>query len=269
MLNARLAFAGSKFQGEELPYVPELKEMYRAGIKLRLNQLMMLAGQPGSQKSGFIMWLCDRLGLPCLYVSGDMSKYTAATRLVAIRTGLTSDQVEEKIEAGEDDFLAEALADSRIEFLFSSEPSLDDIDAELNAFVERFDAFPQLIIIDNLLDMAPTDGEELQSHKNLMLEFKTLRERTGAFVCVVHHNKEDSDPNYPAPRKSLQSKISQTPELILSIALDQDGPTPIFRASAVKQRSGAQSADAKKGFEMWADPSRTSFSWKESRGFFK
>jgi hypothetical protein len=259
VLSAERAFKGSKFAGEEMPYLHALRPLYGLGTKLRRGQLAMLVGRPGSQKSGFAMWLVKSWGLPTLYVSGDMSQYTAAMRVTSMHTHLTNDEIEQRVNSGDDDFIPAALKESNIQFLFNSEPSLDDIDDEINAFVERFDEYPAVIVVDNLLDMAPLSDSSFQSNRNLLLEFKDLCRRTNAFVLVVHHNKEEGDPAFPAPSRAIQDKVSQTPEVAISIALDQSGPRPRFRGSTVKNRGGPASPDASKWFELSADPSRTWF----------
>jgi KaiC/GvpD/RAD55 family RecA-like ATPase len=246
-----------------MPHVPALRPLYNLGTKLRRGQLAMLVGRPGSQKSGFAMWLVKSWGLPTLYVSGDMSQYTAAMRVTSMHTGLTNDEIEARVNTGDDAFISEALAESNIQFVFNSEPTLDDIDHEIDAWVERFDSYPSVLVVDNLLDMAPLSESSFQSNRNLLLEFKDLCRRTNAFVLVVHHNKEEGDPNYPAPSRAIQDKVSQTPEVAISIALDQSGDRPRFRGATVKNRGGPASQDATRWFELSADPSRTWFGSNE------
>ena len=60
-------------------------------------------------------------------------------------------------------------------------------------------------------------------------------------VVVLHHVSEnDSKPRYPASRKALMGKVSQLPELILTVALDGDQ----FHIAAVKNRDGVSDPTA-------------------------
>src|SRR5690606_26140060 len=108
-------------------------------------------------------------------------------------------------------------------------------DAEIDAWVEFNDEFPKLIIVDNLLDVEPLSDQEFASHKAILLELKSLARRTGALVLVLAHAKEEGDPAFPAPKSGLQNKVSNTPAIMLSVALEPGADDKsIFRVAPVK-----------------------------------
>ena len=244
---------------EPLPHVPALAEFYRQGVNFRQGQLAMVVGRPGSQKSGFAMWLTAQWGLPTLYFAADMGEFVASERDACIRSGLTSDEVRDIMRgpSGPKAELMQMVREaSNLSFVVDPNPSLDDIDEEIEAWVEMYDSFPAVIVLDNLMDLEPINESEYASNKAILLELKTLTRNTNAFVLALHHNREEGDPGMPAPAKQIQGKVSQTPELVLSVALQDT----VFRVAAVKQRSGPADPTGGRYIELLADPARTSFS---------
>lgn len=271
---AHRALRQAKDAGRPLPSIPELTELYKKGFTPRVGELALIYGQSGSQKSGFATWLAVRWGVETLYFSADMSQRTASHRLASIYAGMTSDEVND-LFASDDPYdqqranqLSEQLRHCGVSFVFDSEPSLDDIDAEIEAWVEVHDAYPDVIIVDNLLDVEPINENEFQSQKAILLELKTLARVTGAFVLVLAHAKEQGDPFMPAPKSGLQNKVSNTPALILSIALEPSaGETSILRLAPVKLREGKSDPTGRTFVELIATPSKTTFAARAHKPF--
>lgn len=250
------ALSGARASGAPLPEVPALQALYRLGCRPRLGQMTMIAGQPGSQKSGLTMWLVAQLALPTLYFSLDMAQSTAFIRMASIATGETGDQVTSNLAEGYGDWYADELRESPVHFCFDTEADMDDVASELDAWVEMYDDFPKIIVIDNLMDLVGGGESEHESHKEVLKELKALARVTGAAIFVLHHMSEGiGNAAYPSPRKALQQKVAQTPEVVLSVALDGDA----FRISPVKNRNGRQFADATEYAVLRADPARTAF----------
>lgn len=252
--------------GYPLPRIAELEDLYQIGGYFRYGELALIYGQSGSQKSGLATWLSVRWGVPTLYFSADMTQRTATHRLASIYENLTSDQISKllssKDEADQEEAfdLISRMRHSRVSFVFDSEPSLDDMDAEVDAWVEVHDAFPSVIIVDNLLDVEPLSDSEFASHKAILLELKTLARRTGALVLVLAHAKEEGDPHFPAPKSGLQNKVSNTPAIMLSVAIEPgQGDTSIFRVAPVKLREGKSDPTGKTFAELLATPAKTQF----------
>ncbi len=266
-LSAARALRGAADGGQPMPAIPELAELYNYIKKIYIGQVLMIAGRPGAQKSGLALWMCEKWGLPTLYFSSDMARVTVSARLAAMRTGMDSTLIREILSSNEpeDEFEADRIArnleDSAIHFCCQPEPSLENIDDEINAWVELRDDYPKVIVIDNLMDVEPVSDNEYQSLKGIMKELQVLARQTGSLVMVTHHMKEEGDPDYPAPAKGVSGKVTQTAELTLSVALDSestDANKP-FRVSPVKTREGAGFPNANRWIELIANPATNRF----------
>lgn len=244
---------------DPLPHVPDLHDLYQMGVTLRRGQLIMVYGQPGSQKSGIVLWLCNEWNLPTLYFSADSSQTTMFSRLAGMRSDMASDEVLVAVHDGTDQSIQEDLTRSKIAFVYEDAPTFDDIEAEIDAWVEAFDEHPAVLVIDNLIDVDPgVDGDDWQAWRQTLLWLKGLVRKTGITVIVTHHASEsDTDPDWPAPRKAIQGKVSQTPETVLSVALVAENQ--VFRLSPVKTRDGRTEPQAKHGIELQAQPAKTRF----------
>lgn len=246
MLSATRSLSKAREAGVPLPEIPELIDLYTGYFRFRprCGEVTMIAGQPGSQKSGFALWLASRLKLPTWYLSADMAQHTATERLAAAVTGHTTEDVAEGLQQDADEFYAAAIP-PMFQFCFNPNPDGNDIAGEMDAWVEAWDSYPKVIVLDNLLDIIPPSGDnEFAGYKAILLEAKTLARSTGAAVFILHHMSEaGTDPFYPAPRKALQGKVSQTPENILSVAFRPDSHE--FHVSAVKHRNGPSDASGK------------------------
>lgn len=261
MLTASRSVNKAKNTGIALPQIPELADLYTLeghGPDLYKGQVMMIAGQPGSQKSGFALWLVTKLGLPTLYFAMDSDAATMASRTAATYTGVDSRQIRKDFK---DDnkraYYEDALDECKIVFNFDSSPGLSEMRQSIDAWVEMFDTWPDIIVIDNLIDCWDEGGDnEFSAQKNLLKEFKGLARATDALVIVLHHVSEaGSDPDKPGPRKAIQGKPGQTPALIFSIALDGDQ----FMIAPVKSRHSKQWPNGKVYATLVADPARNQF----------
>ena len=102
---------------------------------------------------------------------------------------------------------------------FESSPTLEDIAEEVKAFEELWGQSPELIIVDNLMDVATDGGEEFASMRAIMKELKYLARATNAAVLVLHHTSEGVVGTPCQPRSALQGKVAQLPALILTLGL--------------------------------------------------
>lgn len=266
MLTARRSLSLHVDAGREMPYIPELRDLYRlgggSGVKFRQGEVVMIAGRSGSQKSGFALWLVAKWNLPTLYFSADMSPFTASARLTSMHTGLTTEEIERAMLAGgaERDMCLEALDESNIQFVFGplDWPSVDE---ELQAYVEVYDAYPSVLVFDNLMDF---DGAEADYAVQMavMSNATALSRETGATVIVLHHASDKSwdakaAPYEPPGRREVKGGLSEKPELSLTVALDPD--LLEFRVACVKQRMGPSDPTAKRYAILRCEPELTRF----------
>jgi hypothetical protein len=259
VLTASRAFSAGTGSAEALPEVALLSQLHGWGVRPRRGQLMMIAGQPGSMKSTFAMWWAAAMNIRTLYISADMDCHTAASRLAAVLSGDTVVSVVEQMGGPGADFYAEHLNNSRLQFAFDPSPTLDDIADELDAQVEAFDSFPDLIVCDNLMNIEAEAGESYQGMLAIMDELHRMGRFTKSAVWVLHHTTEGgtNDPRFPQPRRDIQGKVTQLPEIVLTVALDPQ--SNIFRAAPVKVRSGRSDANARLYTQLRALPDRAAF----------
>lgn len=220
----------------------------------------MIAGIPGAGKTAFAQWYALRLaqqGLDGIYFSADSDAGTMTVRAASMLTGHPMTSVEAALATGGEAYYEEILAEIRdLRFVFESSPTLDDIDLEVAAFEETYGKYPDTIWIDNILNVAFDNGDEWSSIRELSKVLHHIARKTGSAVFCLHHASEsEGKPNLPPARKLLQGKISQMPELILTLARQDDE----LRVACVKNRSGWADATAQQYLTLWASMERMQF----------
>lgn len=216
----------------------------------------MVAGMPAAYKSMFTLALCNAMDLPTLYVSADSDPATQLSRLAAMRTGFMSRDLRENITAQP---VVDALSTSKIRFSFESNPDMWDIASELDAYVEIFDEYPAVIIVDNLRNVYNGSDSEHRGYKETQQALIEIARRTHACVITMHHMTESvGEPSIPSARKNIDGKVAQLPDFILSVA--RDGAE--FRVSVVKDREGEDYPEATKVHAVQVDTARGIFSYK-------
>lgn len=263
MLTPLRALAQNFESGRLMPEIPELADLYKRGLALRHGQVVMVAGRSGTQKSGFALWLVEKWGLPTLYFSADMSAFTASARIASMRAGLTTEEVEQAMAVGgalrRD--VEVALADSQVQFSFGSPIRWDQVEEELQAFVEFHDAFPEVIVFDNLMDFEGGESDYAAQMETMSMVTELSR-ATGSLCLILHHASDKSweaksDPWVPPSRDQVKGGLSEKPEVSLSVALDPHSLD--YRVAIIKQRMGPCDPTAKSYDFMRAEPQYTRF----------
>lgn len=233
--------SSSSEAGRDLPDV--LPALGAAGIKFRRGQCALIAGQPGGGKTLMALYYAITSGESVLYFSADSDEGTLANRSAAILLNQTVDTIK-AMRLGEGEVKvnsALATLNRRLRIQTDASPSLDEITEEVQAYIELYGDTPAIIIVDNLLNVASATDSEWTGLRDSMNFFHSLARDTQSSVVVLHHVSEnDSKPRYPASRKALMGKVSQLPELILTVALDGDQ----FHIAAVKNRDGVSDPTA-------------------------
>ena len=241
-----------------LPMPPELAPLQQDyGLTFRRGQLQMVVGRSGSMKSMFAMWYAWRCGLNTLYFSADQTVFHFITRLGSLMTEDSVRQVEEALNAGAEELYSQAFGSSRMEFVFDSAPTLDTFSAELSAYVENRDAYPDLIVVDTLNNV---DAERDDKYGGLTLleqEFHRMARETGAGILVVHHTKQDTDKHKPQGKSSIDGKVDKLFEYIVTVALNPNNME--FMMAVVKNRGGKCDAMADTWFSLKAEPEYARF----------
>lgn len=237
----------------------------------------MVAGRSGTQKSGFALWYTAMMNCKTLYFSADMSAFTASSRLACTMTGDSTEVVEASMAAGgpvRQQYL-DALKPLNFTFSFGSPITWRQVDEELEAYVELWDEYPEVIVFDNLMDF---DGAEADytEQMSVMSAITELARYSGATCIVLHHASDKtwqatSNPWKPPARSEIKNGMAEKPELTLGVALD---PTSFeYNIAVLKQRMGPSNPSGERYATLRCRPEITRFepyikpvSWRPGTG---
>jgi predicted ATP-dependent serine protease len=225
------------------------KSLVKQSIKFRRGQVCMVAAAPNAGKSMFALIYAIKAQVPTLFFSADTDTATVMIRAAAHLSGHSQLSVEQNIEKRTNYYSEHLVNTSHIQWVFDSSPSLDDIEMEIKAYVELYGIAPELIVIDNLMNVAAETDNEWAGLRAIMMELHDMARKTEACVLVLHHVSEQSEygsPMMPPPRRAIHGKVSQLPSLMLTLGYDPS--QGILRVASVKNRFGPHFADA----SQWA-----------------
>jgi hypothetical protein len=206
----------------------------------------MVAAAPNAGKSMFALVYAMKAKVPTLFFSADTDTTTVMMRAAAHLTGHNQVLVEQNLSSDTHYYDKYFEKFTHIKWVFDSSPSLDDIELEIRAYVELFGEAPQLIVIDNLMNVAAETDNEWAGLRAIMMELHDMARKTEACVLVLHHVSEQSEygsPTEPPARRAIHGKVSQLPALILTM-----GYNPVngeLKIAPVKNRFGPHAADGK------------------------
>ena len=218
--------------GASLPEV--FRAFTEAQITIRRGEVSMVAGQPGAGKSTLALKLATASGVPTLYFSADTHAHTMAIRTIAMISGYTQSVVESYMESNPlwgKDILGRA---EHIRWCFDPAPSLQDIEEEIQVYREVTGSDPEMVVIDNAVDVTHESGDEFSSLRSLMREVKWWARDTDAAFLILHHTSESFDGHPCPPRRAIHGKVAQVPALVLTLASTESR----MAVSAVKNRYG-------------------------------
>ena len=240
--------------------LPDFFSLLKANdIRLRRGQTTMLVAQPNGGKSLFAMFAAIKMQVPTLFISADTDEATMRIRAAACLMQTECKEVEEMMQTS-----ASTIVDHEMEnldeFMFwcwNPSPSMEDIEEEILAVDEVLGYYPQLLVIDNLMNLRSGSDNEWQEMRQNMQHLHTLARTIDACILVLHHVSEnDSRPFIPPKRAAVQGKVNQLPEQILSVAMNpRDG---LFKIAAVKNRHGAHDPTGEEHVTLSVDASRMS-----------
>lgn len=236
---------------------PSLKQ---EGIRFRRGQVTMIAGQPNSGKSLLALFYGIKANVPTLYISADTDAYTTSIRAAAVITGHMASSIEESLKNDGADFYTKELASlKKIEFCFDPSPTLDDVDLMVKAYGEKYGEWPHLIIIDNLMNVSALHDNEWTGMRDIMKACHHIARETDSAIFILHHTSEaEGDPLFPPSRRAIQGKVSQLPEMILTVAMETEQSE--FRIACVKNRFAKHSAMGDRWIALKVDASRMKLS---------
>ena len=242
MLNLNRAWRGSNTNATPLPDV--WVALANKQIKFRRGQVCMVAAAPNAGKSMFALIYAVKADVPTLFFSADTDTATVMMRAASHLSGHEQLLVESNLLSNRhyyDKYLSEMES---IQFVFDSSPSLDDIELEIKAYVELFGIPPELIVVDNLMNVVSESDNEWAGLRAIMVEFHDMARKTEACVLVLHHVSEQTEygkTTDPSARRAIHGKVSQLPALIITLGFDPHNQ--VLKVAAVKNRFGPHTAD--------------------------
>jgi len=242
--------------GNPLPTV--FRRWESAGICPRRGQVLMLAGVPNCGKTMLALWQAIKMGEPTLYVSADSDEPTQMMRAMAAVTGATMSEVETAFAVGAQEVYRPDLAKaSHINFSFDPSPTLEDIALDVESVIEMTGTPPAVLIIDTLMNI-DVGGDDFGAVRQVPKACHHWARHYGCAVWLLHHCSEQPQwgPVHQCPpRAAIHGKISQLPELIVTVALTQDDH---MLTCAVKNRNGPSWPRGDHPVALFARPDRMS-----------
>ena len=244
------------------PLPGALAPLENAGIRLRPGQVTIVAAQPNDGKSALALaWalkLCQQHGKRTLYFSADTDESDTLRRAAAGITGYPQSYIESLIQSGWG-YIQKALAGLHggVVFSFETDPTYQDLNQETVAFWELWGTYPDLIVIDNLMDVVGDNDNEYGAMRDTTKAAKRLARQTGAHVMLLAHCREEDRKDHPPSRRELTGKVSMKPELVITLLLDDEAQ--ILKVAVVKGRSMAKDPSGRTYTQMRVDLERMQF----------
>jgi len=216
------AIRNDRSSGQPLPTV--WKSLEDATAVFRRGATVIVAGGSGAGKSVFALTLAVRSGVSCIYFSADSGPGTQLARAVSMVTGTPERECRDQIQRGYyfDNELA-ILKQTRWDF--DAGPTLDDIEDSLDAYGYLHGEYPELVIVDNLMNVVPDESGEggRVNKENILLLLAELARDKGCCILILHHVVGQYDDGLtPIPMSGLMEKPSKTPEMILTLHRVED-----------------------------------------------
>ena len=222
--------------GDPLPEVwPSLIEK---GTRFLRGQLCLVAAGPGTGKSSFVLNYVLKSKASCMYFSADSDAYIQLSRSLAVLGGIPTTEAEGIIRSGDTERIGSIIGNSPVRFNYEASPTLEHIERDILAYEELYGDFPEIIVIDNVLDVQ-LDGEvDYTSLDQLMAYLHELARETSACVIALHHvTGEYNDANKPIPLSGVKGQIGRVPELILTLHKEvHELGADVLNVSTVKNR---------------------------------
>lgn len=219
-----LAHAMRRDKSSGVPIRTVWKTLANATAAFRRGGVVLIGAGSGTGKSAFALTLAIKSGAKTVYFSADSGPGTQLSRAASMLTGTPATETLRAVEQGKF-FENDLLEIRRIRWDFDAGPSLDDIEQSLEAYGYLHGEYPELVVVDNLLNVVSDDAGE-GGHKvgeNILLFLDELARKTGACFVVLHHLVgEYDDGNKPAPMSALRDKVSKIPYMILTLFRSED-----------------------------------------------
>jgi hypothetical protein len=245
--------------GEPLPTVYSSFE--QAKIHFRRGATSMIAGWPGSYKSAIALNLLlawARAGLHGFYVSADDDAIGNAGRIGAMVSGYPVEYIEPGLRARSEFALRTLSPVKNVRFIFAA-TDIDEVDRHMRGYEAVWGTFPDFVFIDNLMNVVEDDGD-YAGMRGMTRDLALVSRDARTHFVILHHTSEAyGSIGVPPPRSALMGKLSQFPQLVLTVAADRS----LLNVCAVKNRHGPQdpSGQTMIPFQVHTDTMRVHELW--------
>jgi len=221
-------------------------------VAFRRGQCSLLAAAPGGGKTIVALSYAIEARVPTLFVSADTDLATMAVRAAAVVLGWTQEAVE---TTGVGSPQVQAALDNltHIRWADDQQPTVEDIYLEVKAYAEVYGQFPELVVIDNLIDVQASSNadKDWAATRSVVDNLKRLSRESESHVLILAHAVgKYEDGNQPIPLGGLEWKPGKNVELVLTMHW---GEGRELRISPVKNRSGRAAADGSLQSVLYAD----------------
>lgn len=233
--------------GKPLPTV--WKNLDNIGVRFRKGQLVLIAAAPGVGKSVFTLAYCLLSGSRTLYVSADTDSFDQESRATALLAGIDLGTAKQEVLAG---VYRPEFLDADIFFDYKPQPTLDDIEQNLDALYQAYLWEPDIIVIDNITNVisgfAGNDEDPFGGQESFLDWLNALARDTGACIIGLHHvTGPHNDADHPVPLSGIKGQLGRVPQMVLTLskrpAVGDFAPEAMVVAH-VKNREGGADAGA-------------------------
>lgn len=219
-------------------------------------------------KSAFVLNYALRSGVSCMYFSADSDASVQLARSLAILGGMNMRDAEELVLSEDMPRIEQTIGNVPVRFSYDPSPTLDTIERDLAAYNELYGDYPELVVVDNALDVVldGDDDNQSQSLDSLMAWLHDMARETEACVIVLHHvTGPYNDANQPIPLSGVKGQIGRVPELILTLHKDTGGfaQEDDLKVSTVKNRGQRADPSGNSFVELTFDGYRMSITDKQ------
>lgn len=249
MLSLSKGYSRSANTGAALPTV--YKSFAAEKVIFRRSATSMIAGPPGGFKSALALnllvgWV--KQGMTGLYFSADADEMTTAKRAGAILTGHTVETVEDGLRSGLQSYREALTAMDGTRWIYKTS-DIEEIDRQVRGFEAVYGEFPDVIVIDNLLNMQEAQ-DDWAGCRQFIIDLDQIARASQCHVLVLHHTSESAfAPGQPPPRSSIMGKLAQFPRLILTVGVNES----TLNVAVVKNTNGPQDPTGATFFPLTVD----------------
>lgn len=181
----------------------------------------MIASPPGTGKSALALNYAVKAKVPTLYVSCDMGRGLVSRRVAAILSDTPVNVVRDEMETeeGQQKYMELLSTMDHLYASYPSRPNAEGLVTQLLAFQEFYGLPPDLLILDNLMNLNSGQENEWTGLRDLCQVLHWMATEFQVCVMVLHHlNLGGLDLDVPAPINFIKGQVTELPELVLTLA---------------------------------------------------